>query len=267
MAETSVSDLQNEGALFVNDVTAQASGGRDAGAAAVARNGERRLLGPEEIPVSVRYNERDAVTLMCSPSELRELAVGWLFAEGFLQSTREIMSIGACDDMRMVTVTASPDRWDAVSQRRRTLSSGCGGGTSRHPDEDQLQRVDGAHDPNCSLLRQMLAHATEYKRSGGIHAAALTDGSRLLFQSEDIGRHNAVDKVIGRGLLADVAFGSTQLLTTGRISSDIVMKTARAGIPVVISLSVATSLAADLARRAGILLVGRGAQPEPLIYR
>jgi FdhD protein len=113
----------------------------------------------------------------------------------------------------------------------------------------------------------MLAHATEYKRTGGIHAAALTDGSRVLFLSEDIGRHNAVDKVIGRGLLAGVSFGSTQLITTGRISSDIVMKTARAGIPVVISLSVATSLAADLARAAGILLVGRGALPEPVIYR
>ncbi|NTW59827.1 MAG: formate dehydrogenase accessory sulfurtransferase FdhD [Nitrospirae bacterium] len=251
----------------MSDATAQVSGGRDTGAAAVAPNGERRQQGPEEIPVSVRYNERDAVTLMCSPSELRELAVGWLFAEGFLQSTGEIMSIGACDEMRMVTVTASPDRWDVVSQRRRTLSSGCGGGTSRHPNEEELRRIDGTHDPNCSLLRHMLAHATEYKRTGGIHAAALTDGSRMLFLSEDIGRHNAVDKVIGRGLLAGTSFGSTQLMTTGRISSDIVMKAARAGIPVVISLSVATSLAADLALRAGILLVGRGAQPEPIVYR
>jgi FdhD protein len=204
---------------------------------------------------------------MCSPGELRELAVGWLFAEGFLQSRSEILSIGACDEMRLVTVTASPDRWDVVSRRLRTVSSGCGGGTSRHPDEDRLQRVGDTHDPNCSLLRHMLAHATEYKRTGGIHAAALTDGSRVLFLSEDIGRHNAVDKVIGRGLLAGVSFGGTQLMTTGRISSDIVMKTARAGIPVVISLSVATSLAADLARAAGILLVGRGTQREPVIYR
>jgi FdhD protein len=251
----------------VSDATAQVSGGRDAGAAAVARDEERRLLGPEEIPVSVRYNERDAVTLMCSPGELRELAVGWLFAEGFLQSRSEIMSIGACDEMRMVDVTASPDRWDVVSQRRRTVSSGCGGGTSRHPNEEDLQRLVGTRDPNCSLLRHMLAHAAEYKRTGGIHAAALTDGSRVLFQSEDIGRHNAVDKVIGRGLLAGMSFGGTQLMTTGRISSDIVMKAARAGIPVVISLSVATSLAVDLARPAGILLVGRGAQPEPVIYR
>jgi len=264
---TFASDLQNEGALSMSDRTARVSGGMHTSAVGVARNGERRRHGPEEIPVGVRYNERDAVTLMCSPGELRELAVGWLFAEGFLQSGNEIMSIGACDEMRMVTVTASPDRWDAVSQRRRTVSSGCGGGTSRHPNEDDLQDVDGTHDPNCSLLRQMLAHATEHKRSGGIHAAALTDGSRLLFMSEDIGRHNAVDKVIGRGLLAGISFGNTQLMTTGRISSDIVMKTARAGIPVVISLSVATSLAIDLALRAGILLVGRGAQPEPIVYR
>jgi FdhD protein len=247
--------------------TVRVSGGMHTSAASVVPSGERQRRGPEEIPVSVRYNERDAVTLMCSPGELRELAVGWLFAEGFLKCGNEIVSIGACDDMRMVTVMASPDRWDVVSQRRRTVSSGCGGGMSRDPNEDDLRRVDGTHDPNCSLLRQMLAHATEYKRSGGIHAAALTDGSRLLFQSEDIGRHNAVDKVIGRGLLADVSFGSTQLLTTGRISSDIVMKTARAGIPVVISLSVATSLAVDLALRAGILLVGRGAQPEPIVYK
>ena len=251
----------------MSDAAVQVSGGMDAGAAAGARNEELRLLGPEEIPVSVRYNERGAVTLMCSPGELRELAVGWLFAEGFLQSRFEIMSIGACDEMRIVDVTASPDRWDVVSQRRRTVSSGCGGGTSRHPNEEDLRRVVGTHDPNCSLLRQMLAHATEYKRTGGIHAAALTDGSRVLFQSEDIGRHNAVDKVIGRGLLARMSFGNTQLMTTGRISSDIVMKAARAGIPVVISLSIATSLAVDLACRAGILLVGRGTQREPIVYR
>ena len=122
------------------------------------------------------------------------------------------------------------------------------------------------HGPNCSLLRHVLAHASEYKRTGGVHAAALTDGSRLLFLSEDIGRHNAVDKIIGRGILAGMSFSNTQLLTTGRISSDIVMKTARAGIPVVISLSVATSLAVDLALRAGILLVGRGAYAAPILY-
>jgi FdhD protein len=264
---TFASDLQNEGALSMSNGTARISGSMHASAASVVPSGERQRRGPEEIPVSVRYNERDAVTLMCSPNELRELAVGWLFAEGFLQSGNEIMSIGACGEMRMVTVTVSPDRWDAVSQRRRTVSSGCGGGTSRHPNEDDLRHVVGTHDPNCSLLRHMLAQATEYKRTGGIHAAALTDGSRLLFQSEDIGRHNAVDKVIGHGLLADASFGTAQLLTTGRISSDIVMKAARAGIPVVISLSVATTLAVELADRAGILLVGRGAHPEPIMYR
>jgi FdhD protein len=129
-----------------------------------------------------------------------------------------------------------------------------------------MQRISGVPDPDCTLLRAMLASASEYKRVGGIHAAAFADRSRILLQSEDIGRHNAVDKVIGKGLLADISFGTGQLMTTGRMSSDIVMKAARAGIPSVISLSIATTLAIDLADQCGILLVGRGLRSEPISY-
>lgn len=230
------------------------------------RDKKNRRQGPEEIPVRLLYNKRNAVTLMCSPGELRELAVGWLFAEGFLRGGDELAGVRVYNSLRMVTVKASPDRWDVISKRCSTVSSGCGGGSSHLPDKDIIQRISDVPEPDCKLLRAMLASASEYKRVGGIHAAAFADSSRILLQSEDIGRHNAVDKVIGKGLLANISFGTGQLMTTGRISSDIVMKSARAGIPVVISLSVATTLAVELADHFGILLVGRGLRSEPILY-
>ena len=156
----------------MNDQRDPVPGGLHASAVPLAMDEEGQRQMPEEVLVRVLYNERDAVTLMCSPGGLRELAVGWLFAEGFLKGANEISCIAGCHEMRMVSVTASPDRWDEVSQRRSTVSSGCGGGTSRHPDDDELRHVTGARYPSCSLLRQMMAQAAEYTRTGGIHAAA-----------------------------------------------------------------------------------------------
>jgi len=222
---------------------------------------------PEEAPVRFFYNGREAVTLLCTPRELKELAVGWLFTERFICGAGEITALGVCEDMSTVTVQASPDRWEESSRLRRAFTSGCGGGnTALSQPDDVLARVCNGPGPDCSLIKVMLAGAIQYKRTGGIHCAALADGKRILFQSEDIGRHNAVDKVIGRGLLEGMLFANTHLLTTGRVSSDMVVKAVRAGIPAVISLSVPTSLAVEIASRAGLLLIGRAARSEPIFY-
>ena len=222
---------------------------------------------PEEAPIRFFYNGRDAVILLCTPRELKELAVGWLFAERFIRRIDEITALEVCEELDAVAVQATPDRWEESSQRRRAFTSGCGGGvTALVLPDDLVVPVNTGPAPNCSLVKAMLAGAVQYKRTGGIHCAALTDGKSILIQSEDIGRHNAVDKVIGRGLLEGVLFSETHLLTTGRVSSDMVIKAVRAGIPAVISVSVPTSLAVEIAARAGLLLIGRAARSEPAYY-
>lgn len=120
--------------------------------------------------------------------------------------------------------------------------------------------------PDPTLVRQMVADGREYRRTGGVHCAALGNGDGILHQSEDIGRHNAVDKVVGWGFLRDIPLNRLQLLTTGRVSSDMVAKAARAGIPVVISLSIPTSLAVEIAHRTGITLIGRAGRAKPVNY-
>jgi FdhD protein len=225
----------------------------------------RSMQVPEEAPVRIEYNGRPAADLLCSPRDLAELAAGWLYSEGFLHAPDELVTLGACPDMRAVSVRAAPDRWADASSRPRVLASGCGAG---RVSLDSLPRLAAGAPPrpNRSLLRRMLADAADYRRTGGIHCAALSDGEAILCQFEDIGRHNAVDKVIGWGFLRRAPFAGTQLLTTGRVSAEMLVRTARAGIPAVIALSVPTSLAVEFARRTGTLLVGRALRAEPVVY-
>jgi FdhD protein len=117
-----------------------------------------------------------------------------------------------------------------------------------------------------ALLKELFARGARYQDTGGIHAAALTDGSALLTHAEDIGRHNAVDKVIGAALLARREVSGCGLLVTGRISAELAFKGVRAGIAWIATPSVPSSLAVEIARRSGMQLVGRAASAHPAVH-
>jgi FdhD protein len=112
----------------------------------------------------------------------------------------------------------------------------------------------------------LFARGVRYKDTGGIHAAALTDGVTLLFHAEDIGRHNAVDKVVGAALLARRAVTGLGLLVTGRISAELAWKGARAGIVYIATPSVPSTLAVEIARRTGMSLIGRAVSGTPQLH-
>jgi FdhD protein len=116
-----------------------------------------------------------------------------------------------------------------------------------------------------ALFKALFARGARYRDTGGIHAAALTDGSDLVSHAEDIGRHNAVDKAIGIALLAERRPAGLGLLVTGRISAELAFKAARAGVVWVATPSVPSTLAVEIARRTGMLLMGRAVsgQPQP----
>jgi FdhD protein len=243
----------------------------DAAAAAAERP---HLAAVEETPVWLEVNRQPAVTWMCTPERLEELAVGWLHGEGYIETLEDLLSLRPCATDLGFWAEIGPERLDAVRAdgRRRVLASGCGAVSVALADPASLRPSPprGAA-PEVTTLRALfkqLHHLGDrYQATGGVHAAALTDDRDLLQHAEDIGRHNAVDKVIGGLLLAGRAPAGLGLLVTGRISAELAFKAARAGIAYVATPSVPSTLALTIARRAGVQLVGRAVSGSPQVHR
>ena len=223
----------------------------------------------EEVPVWLQVNGRDAVTWMCTPSLLEELAVGWLHGEGYVDGADQVHLRPCATDLGFwAEVPADRVAAVAAERRRPVLASGCGAVSTFLADPATIvpapPRGDAPPPETLRLLfKSLFARGERYRDTGGIHAAALTDGVSLLSHAEDIGRHNAVDKAIGAALLAGVPPAGLGLLVTGRISGELAFKAARAGVVWVATPSVPSTLAVEIARRTGMLLVGRAVSGHP----
>ena len=225
----------------------------------------------EEVPVQITLNQKELATLLCTPTALQELAVGWLYAEGLIEGLDEILSLGACPEMRSIAVVVSKEREVATSEWQRVITSGCGGGASGVLAQSQdLPSVASTFclevDKLPLLMKQMIARSELYQTVGGMHSAALANGEGIIVHFEDVGRHNAVDKVIGRGLMTGIDFGQSVILCTGRISSEMAYKAGRAGIPIAASRSIPTSLALEIADQMGVSIVGRVLSKRRQVY-
>jgi FdhD protein len=231
------------------------------------------LAAVEETPVWLEVNHQPAVTWMCTPDQLEELVVGWLHGEGYIRNLGDLLSIRPCATDLGFWVEVAPERLEAVrsDERRRVLASGCGavsvaladpGTVAAAPPRGTVPDTPAMR----SLFKEMFGRGKRYHETGGIHAAALTDGGGLLAHAEDIGRHNAVDKVIGAALLERRDPAGLGLLVTGRISAELAFKAARAGLAWVATVSVPSTLALTIARRAGLLLVGRAVSGRPQVH-
>lgn len=223
----------------------------------------------EETPVWLELNGMPVVTWMCTPDQLEELAVGWLFGEGYISRAGEV-SLRPCATDLGFWAQIDPSRLEAVQDERRrpVLASGCGAVSTYLADPATIASQPARGEPPPTerlrlLFKALFQQGERYKDSGGIHAAALTDGRELLTHAEDIGRHNAVDKVLGAALLAGRPVEGLGLLVTGRISAELAFKAARAGLAWVATPSVPSTLAVDIARRSGMILVGRAVSGSP----
>jgi len=233
----------------------------------------------DEVPVWLELNHQPAVTWMCTPDKLEELALGWLAGEGYVVAVDDVRLRPCATDLGF-WAEIDPDRVAAVnaSGRRQVLASGCGAVGIWLSDESLNPLPPGSHPgalasptiPAADQLRlrfkELFALGERYKDTGGIHAAALTDGDTLLTHAEDIGRHNAVDKVIGAALLTRRPVEGLGLLVTGRISAELAAKAARARLGWVATPSVPSTLAVEIARRAGMILIGRAVSGTPHIH-
>lgn len=228
----------------------------------------------EEVPVWLEVNGIAAVTWMCTPDQLEELAIGWLAGEGYIERLSELTLRPCATDLGF-WATVPAERVETILQqgRRTILASGCGA-VSSWLVEDGGRAAPASSRPLPpppvalrDLFKQLFALGARYKATGGIHAAALTEGEGLLAHAEDIGRHNAVDKVIGAAMLAARDITGLGLLVTGRISAELAAKAARAGLAWVATPSVPSTLAVEIAGKAGMTLVGRAISGTPAVHR
>jgi len=212
---------------------------------------------PLEEVVTLYVNAQSLVSLMCTPTHLEELALGFLFNEGLIEGLDEVAVLELCGGERCVDVWL---KHDIEMPQLRVITSGCSGGTTFEDAVSAHHRVrsDTQITPQqVARLMQELHHAAAiYRRAGGIHTGALVEGEELVCMAEDVGRHNTLDKIAGTCLRRSQPMRDRVLLTTGRVSSEMVSKAARMGVPIVISRTAPTSLSIQLAQVWGITLIG-----------
>lgn len=210
-----------------------------------------------EMPVSLSVNGKKWLAFLCSPRDLKELATGFLFNENLIDSYDEIADIYICDKNENIDVWLTKDIEEPEDWRR---TSGCSGGyTSAVLDRHSPIKGDQFHikpEQITDLVLQLYQSQEIYKQAGGIHSSALSDGDQLIKVMEDVGRHNTLDKIQGWKLINKFSDPTPVILTTGRVSSEMLQKATRIGAVIVISHTSPTSLSVELADKLGITLVG-----------
>ncbi len=215
-----------------------------------------------EFPVTIILNDQELVTLLCSPADLKYLAVGFLYSEGLLENKDEIKKILVDDERGVVRVeTVEEKQLPQDVLFKRIISTGCGRGASFYSTADAASqkvesRMEISTDEVFALVNEFQHGSQLYLATHGVHSAALCDRKSILIFSEDIGRHNAIDKIFGKCLLENIPTDNRVVITSGRITSEILHKVARRGIPIIISISAPTNLGVRIAGSLGITLIG-----------
>jgi FdhD protein len=216
-----------------------------------------------ETPLTIFLNDDHLVTLMCSPRDAEHLVVGFLFSEGLIRDRKDIRRLESDVKAGSVWVeTAGKKRLGEDLRAKGIITTGCGRGMSFMDTKEYRTRLRKLPDLRvsaadiASLMKRFQGMSPVYKETGGVHSAALATARTVRAFSEDIGRHNAVDKVLGRCVLEGIDTSCLILLTSGRASSDILVKAARAGIRIIVSRAAPTDLSIRLARDHGMTLIG-----------
>jgi FdhD protein len=213
-----------------------------------------------EKSVSLTVNGEFWLTFMCTPVDLESLAGGFLYNEEIIQRKEDIASIRVCPtkdnvDVWLNLTVKKPDIW--------VRTSGCSGGETSIDEQIIYTKKNKTFNGNLlpaqkigSLIQQLGTAQKLYRISGGVHTSAISDGHNLLVVAEDIGRHNTLDKLAGRCLLEDIHPARIIILTTGRVSSEMIQKSSRIGASIVITRTSPSSLSVQMAETIGITLIG-----------
>ncbi|MFL0268316.1 formate dehydrogenase accessory sulfurtransferase FdhD [Candidatus Clostridium radicumherbarum] len=226
-----------------------------------------------EMPLKIYINYELYTVLMCTPMDLRELTVGYLFSEGIITSTDDIVSIEEKFEDRVCVVLK--DEIKVNFEGIKAKVSGCGNASTQIEylelglSSEIRSNNKISYKSIIKLMKEFNKSSELFKQTGGVHSCALCSNDEIVIFTEDIGRHNALDKVIGKALVNNIASSNKFLLTTGRISSDIIVKAVKAGIPIVASHSAPTDLALNIAETSGVTVIGfvRGLRMNLYTYK
>lgn len=233
-----------------------------------------------EASISLTVNGQLWLSFMCTPTDLEAMAIGFLYNEGLIQSNDEIASVRLCPKGDNVDVWLNHD---AKKPEIWGRTSGCTGGVTAVPNpntpvdprslENHLTRPEQGSDgvtltPKqiSNLVGRLFESQNLYQKSGGVHTSVLSDGQDIHIVAEDIGRHNTLDKIAGIILLEGINLSKRILITTGRISSEMLQKSSRLGTSVVISYTSPSSLSIQMAEKQGITLIGYARRTSFRVY-
>ncbi len=210
----------------------------------------------KEVALAIFVNGRHFSTAMISPQMKKEFVLGNLLSEGVIDGLEDIESMKIRDDIAKVITKSSV----SVFAAKKVIVSGCGG-ASGFLDESKLPKVDSKLKLDRKIVFESIKKILRsdlHKMTGGTHSCAILEGSKMerIYISEDIGRHNALDKVIGHALVKKYYFPDTFVVCTGRISSEMALKCSIAKIPIIASRGAVTSLAVNIANKTGLTVIG-----------
>jgi FdhD protein len=222
----------------------------------------------EEINVNVFINNQKIITFMCTPENLKELAMGHLYTRNLIEDIYDIDSIRVCNSLKNIYITSEFISMDEDLSLNTVLSSACGSSPNFNLNPDKILESRTSFDLETlkNATMEMFKLAVKHQKTGGMHSCAIYSANKEIIALEDVGRHNAVDKIIGACLSKNYNLRDSAIISTGRISTDMVLKCAVAEIPVVVTRSIPTTSALELAKKTGITIVGRIMAKEPIIY-
>ena len=238
--------------------------------------GERRQIHiPAERPLTVFVDKRELVTLMTLGECPELLVLGYLCNQRLIGDVREVESITVDWDVGAAAVRTRGGVRDLEAKTaRRVVTTGCGQGTVFGDMMSQLATVQlpdaGSARMRQSTLHRMLETMRQqdsiHRKAGSVHGCALFCGAEMLMFVEDVGRHNAIDTIAGWMAMQGVHGGDKSFYTTGRLTSEMVMKSAQLGVPIIVSRNGVTAMGHELASRLGMLLFGRAANRHFICY-
>jgi FdhD protein len=230
-----------------------------------------------EHPLTLYVDKREILTIMTLGAAPEALAIGWLRNQRLVDRIEDIVSVQVDWDVNAVAVTTRNGLADLEAKTsKRTTTSGCGQGTvfgDLMDEIDQVKLPPGATLTQATLyalLDRVRVHETIYKQAGAVHGCALatndSDASEILMFVEDVGRHNAVDAIAGQMWLDRVDGGDKIFYTTGRLTSEMVIKAAQMAIPFLVSRSGLTQMGYEIAQKVGITMIGRATNKHFLLF-
>lgn len=216
-----------------------------------------------ETPITIFLNDQEIATIICTPENILYLTAGYLFSERFIRTKEDIIRTEYNEKNGIVRVEIKK-QIDPLKDLRHTrfITPGCMSPGSFYNAADAVlcKKVESnmhiTTNEIITVIRQAQLSSRLFRETGGVHSAALCSGSKIVFFIEDIGRHNALDKIIGRCLLEGMPIDDKMIITSGRISSEVLLKIIKAEVPILISRSAPTTKAVSLSKVFGVTLVG-----------